>query len=79
MSTSQKEGVHTIRQLLRNDVFITKGDLSDFQMHFISKADYTYMRFMWEGEKYQCIGMPFGLAPALRLATETMARVIRYL
>ena len=37
------------------------------------------MRFMWEGKKYQCIGMPFGLAPAPRLATKMMAPVIRYL
>ena len=49
-------------------------------MHFpIGKADRRYMRFMWEGEKYQCIGMPFGLAPAPRLATKMMAPVIRYL
>ena len=34
---------------------------------------------MWEGKIYQCIGMPFGLAPAPRLATEMMARVIHYL
>ena len=29
--------------------------------------------------KFQCIGMPFGLAPAPRLATKMMAPVIRYL
>ena len=34
---------------------------------------------MWEGKKYHCISMPFGLAPALRLATKMMAPVIRYL
>ena len=37
------------------------------------------MQFMWEGKKYQCIGMPFGFALALRLATKMMAPVIRYL
>ena len=59
---------------------ITKVDLSDFYMHFlIGQADRRYMRFMWEGKKYECIGMPFGLAPALRLATKMMAPVIRYL
>ena len=36
------------------------------------------MRFMWEGKKYERIGMPFGLALALRLATNMMAPVIRY-
>ena len=40
-------------------------DLSDFYMHFIiGKADRRYMRFM-----------PFGLAPAPRLATKMMAPV----
>ena len=39
-------------------------------MHFlIGKADRTYMRFMWEGRKFECTGMPFGLAAALRPAT----------
>ena len=48
-------------------------------MHFlIGKANRRYMRFMWEGKKYQCIGMPFRLALALRLATKIMAPLIRY-
>ena len=49
-------------------------------MHFlIGHADRRYMRFVWEGKKYVCIGMPFGLAPAPRLATKMMTPVIRYL
>ncbi len=59
---------------------ITKVDLSDFYMHFwIGHANRRYMQFMWEGKKHQCIGMPFGLALASRLATKMMALVIRYL
>ena len=55
-------------------------DLSDFYMHFlIGKADRRYMRFMWEGKKYECIGMPFGLAPAPRLSTKLLAPAIRHL
>ena len=74
------EGLHTIVQLLRHNDYITKVDLSDFHMHFpIGQADRRYMWFMWEGRKFQCIGMPFGLAPAPRLATKMMAPVIRYL
>ena len=34
---------------------------------------------MWEGVKYECIGMPFGLAPAPRLSTKLFAPVLRYL
>ena len=49
-------------------------------MHFlIGKTDRRYMRFMWEGIKFECTSMPFGLAPALRLATKMMAPIVRYL
>ena len=75
----QNGGLHTIPQLICRNDLITKVDLSDFYMHFlIGHADRRYMRFMWEGKKYQCIGTPFGLAPALRLATKMMAPVNRY-
>ena len=74
------EGLHTVQSFIRRNDLMTKIDLSDFYMHFlIGKADRRYMRFMWEGKKYECIGMPFGLAPAPRLATKIMAPVIRYL
>ena len=74
------EGLHTIQQLLRRNDCITKVDLSDFYMHFLtSQADRRYMRFMWEGGKFQCISMPFGLTPTKGLATKMIAPVIRYL
>ena len=74
------EGLYTIQQLLRCNDYITKVDLSDFYMHFlIGQADRRYMRFMWEGRKFHCISMPFGLAPAPRLATKMMAPVMWYL
>ena len=53
------EGLHIIQQLIHRNNSITKVDLSDFYMHFlIGHSDGRYMRFMWEGKKYQ-IGMPF--------------------
>ena len=62
------EGLHMIWQLFCCNDYITKVDLSDFYMYFlISQADCRYMR---------CIGMPFGLARALRLATKMMAPVV---
>ena len=74
------EGLHTVQQLIRRNEVITKVDLTDFYMHFlIGKADRRYMWFMWEGKKFECTSMPFGLASALRLATKMMALVIRYL
>ena len=63
-------GLDTIQKLLRRHDLMTKVDLSDFYIHFfIGKADGRYMRFMWEGRKFQCFNMPFSLAPAMRLAT----------
>ena len=74
------EGLHTIQQLIRRNNYITKVDLGNFYMHFlIGQADCRYMRFMWEGRKFQCISMPFGLALAPSLATKMMAPVIRHL
>ena len=71
------EGLHMMQQLLHRDNYITDMDLSNFYMHFLTgQADHRYMRFMWEGRKFQCIGMPFGLAPALSLATKMMAPMI---
>ena len=65
------EGLHTIQQLLRCNDYITKVDPSNCYVHLlIGQVDCRYMRFMWEGRKFQCIGMPFGLAPAPWLAAK---------
>ena len=74
------EGLHTVAQLLRRNDYITKIDISDFYHHFLlRRKDSKSMRFMWEGVKYECIGMPFGLAPAPRLSTKLLAPAIRHL
>ena len=62
------EGLHTVAQMLRRNDYMTKIDISDFYHHFLlCRQDSKVMRFMCEGVKYECIGMPFGLAPAPRL------------
>ena len=74
------EGLRTVQQLIYCNNLITKVDLSDFYMHFlISKVDCRYMQFMWEGKKFECTSMPFGLALAPRPAAKMMALVICYL
>ena len=70
------EGLHTVAQMLRRNDYMTKIDISDF---LLCRQDSKVMRFMWEGVKYKCIGMPFGLAPAPRLSTKLFAPVLRYL
>ena len=58
------EGLHTVRDLLRRRDFMTKVDMSDYFFHLpIKPEDRKYFRFMWQGKKYQCTAMPFGLAP----------------
>ena len=59
---------------------MTKIDLSDFYMHLpIAEHDRKYFRFMFNGIKYECTGMPFGLAPAPRIATKFLQPAIKYL
>ena len=74
------EGLHTVSQMAHRNDLLTKVDISDFYHHFLLRLnDRKCTRFMWEGKKYECIGMPFGLAPAPRLATKLLAPAIRYL
>ena len=70
------EGLHTVAQMLRRNDYMTKIDISDFYHHFLlCRQDSKVMRFMWEGVKYKCIGMPLGMAPAPRQATKLFAPV----
>ena len=74
------EGTHTLASMLRRRDYMTKIDLSDFYMHLpIAEHDRKYFRFMFNGIKYECTGMPFGLAPAPRIATKFLQPVIKYL
>ena len=74
------EGLHTVAQMLHHNDHMTKIDIGDFHHHFLlCRQDSKVMQFMWEGYKYECIGMPFDLAPAPRLATKLFAPVLRYL
>ena len=57
-----------------------KIDMSDFYMHLlIAEEDRLYFRFQFEGIKYECLAMPFGLGPAPRIATKFLLPAIRYL
>ena len=74
------EGLHTVQAQLRRRDYMWKVDMSDFYMHLlIAEADRLYFRFQFEGIKYECTAMPFGLAPAPRIATKFLQPVIRYL
>ena len=49
-------------------------------MHLsIAAGDRLYFRFQFDGIKYEFTAMPFGLAPAPRIAAKFLQPVIRYL
>ena len=74
------EGLHTIQAQLRRRDHMWKIDMSDFYMHLlIAEEDRLYFRFQFEGIKYECLAMPFGLGPAPRIATKFLLPAIRYL
>ena len=58
-------------QILRRRDWMTKIDLSDFDMHLsIAEHDHKFFWFMFNGIQYECAAMPFGLAPAPRIAAK---------
>ena len=74
------EGVHTLQSVMHRRDYMTKFDLSDFYMHLpMPPESVQYFRFMFEGVKYECLGMPFGLGPAPRIATKFLSPVVKYL
>ena len=55
-------------------------DMSDFYMHLLIAEEHRlFFRFRFEGISYECTAMPFGLAPAPRIATKFLLPAIRYL
>ena len=72
------EGVHTLQSVMHRRDHMTKFDLSDFYMHLpMPPESVQYFRFMFEGVKYGCLGMPFGLGPAPRIATKFLLPVVK--
>ena len=69
-----------LRSVMHRRDYMTKFDLSDFYMHLpMPPESVQYFRFMFEGAKYECLGMPFGLGPAPRIATKFLSPVVKYL
>ena len=65
------EDTHTLASMLRRRDWMTKIDLSDFYMHLpIAEADRKYFRFMFNGIKNECSGMPFGLVSVRRMYSQ---------
>lgn len=62
--------------LVPKDCFFTSVDLTDaYYSCMVDKSDRKFLRFIWEGEKYQYTCLPNGLATAPRIFTKIMKPV----
>ena len=62
--------------LVTKDCFFASVDLTDaYYSCMVDKSDRTFLRFIWEGEKYQYTCLPNGLATAPRIFTKIMKPV----
>ena len=67
------EGMHTLKEIIRPDDWLTKVDLKDaFFTIPMSMGDREYLRFTYRGETYQFNCLPFGLSPAPWVFTKTL-------
>ena len=75
------ETASSVRDAIRPADWAVSVDLKDAYFHvLIHKSDRKYLRFAWQGQVYQFIAVPFGLAPAPWLFTKItreLCRVVR--
>ena len=71
------EGIHMLKDLLRQGDFMTKVDLKDaYFMIPIAEDQRKFLRFAWQGRMYQFNCLPFGLSSAPWVFTKTSRAVI---
>ena len=85
------EGIHTLKELINQDDWLTKVDLKDVYFAIpIHRSHHQYLRFIFQGKCYQFQCLPFGLSsapwvftktlkPALALLREMGVRLIAYI
>ena len=74
------EGLHTVRETLRQGDWMTSLDLQDAYNHIpMAEEARKYLRYSIAGERYQFKAMPFGLTSAPRIFTKIMRPVVRAL
>jgi hypothetical protein len=71
------EGIHMLRDLLKQDDYLVKIDLKDAYLTVpIWKHHQKYLRFLWKGTQHEFICLPFGLATAPRVFTKLIKPVV---
>lgn len=74
------EGMHTVRQLLRRNDWLTTVDITEAYPHLlIAPESRQYLRFVWRRVHYQYRALCFGLAPAPRIFTKLLRPVVQCL
>jgi hypothetical protein len=74
------EGLHTVKDILREGDWMGKVDLKDAYFHLpVHKHHRPLLRFRWRGRLYQYNALPFGVAPAPRIFSKLMRVVAAYL
>ena len=74
------EGIHTLKDLLRENDWLTKVDLKDaYFMVPIHEIERKYLRFQVKGSYYQFTCLPFGLSCAPWVFTRTLRPVMAML
>ena len=74
------EGIHMLRDLLRQGDYLVKIDLKDAYLTVpIWKGHQKYLRFLWKETLLEFACLPFGLATAPRVFTKLMKPVVAML
>jgi hypothetical protein len=74
------EGIHMLRDLLKQGDWLVKIDLKDAYLTVpIWKNHQKYLRFLWKDNMLEFACLPFGLATAPRVFTKLMKPVVALL
>lgn len=72
----KQENLNIVLDLIQKDDFLTSIDLKDAYFSIPINSDYhKYLRFSWQGQLYQFLVLPFGLASAPRVFTKILKPV----
>lgn len=74
------EGIETVKQLIRPGDWLVKLDLKDAYLTVPLSPDHGhFVRFIWNGRRYQFKCLPFGLSSAPRVFTKLLKPVVAFL
>ena len=73
------ESMINLKDLINPQDYLVKIDLKDAYLTVpIHTESQPYLKFQWKGKTYQCITLPFGLAPAPYVFTKLLRPVLAY-